>query len=202
MTSKEPLIISDHGFILFNKAYYILNLNLETVFIKKPENVFDFTNDGKVFGTISSSSYFNKNGIISEKNLIESSENITPEKSLIESTENIIPEKSLIEYSENIISKKINIEENKIASANARNYFVCQSVAQQIIYEKDGEVLLDYNELKVFKNTAKISNIIACSTMKIMCFIDPSTTHKKTCVIVLSENHIFMIYDCCKKIYK
>ncbi|ELA40768.1 uncharacterized protein VICG_02195, partial [Vittaforma corneae ATCC 50505] len=49
--SKEPITIGSHGFMLFNRMHYILNLDAQSVFIHRHDNVLNFTGEGKIFAT-------------------------------------------------------------------------------------------------------------------------------------------------------
>lgn len=187
--SKEPIIIGNNGFIVYDKSYFIVNLESNTVFIKKIPNIVDFTGDGKIF---TYENITNNNSIdqkLFDKELIDNTTSIDNNNSI---DKDIVNNNNSID---NDIAKNTNsINSNSISNNNnlSDKHLMEIRLHSNKIFNFDGEIITKFREYTIFKKTAKITNFIACSTFKLLKINDNSFSD---CTIVLCTDFLFVIFD-------
>ncbi|ELA41109.1 uncharacterized protein VICG_01902 [Vittaforma corneae ATCC 50505] len=88
--------------------------------------------------------------------------------------------------------------------ANEEKCFVIQDLNSKIVYDADGEIILSFHDCRVLKNTAKISNVTTCTSIKLQVFSASSSNNNKDCgsnyvfsdcIVVLCTDSVFVILD-------
>lgn len=102
-----------------------------------------------------------------------------------------------VDSTESIIDTRFDCQEEN----TVKGTLVIESMKNKKAYDKDGECILEFQDYKIFKNTAIISDIISCASIKLEAL--PSScenlaielpTEMIDCVIVVCKGYVFTIF--------
>lgn len=207
VVSKEPIVVGPHGFILFNKVHYILNLDAHSVFVHRHDNILSFTGEGRIFAAEPSRIDV---GEIKQQNMgIASSEPSglgdgpgTREPMLDQTNESKKSDRH-VEGSETDFAKENMLTSVESGSTfNEERCFVVQDLNNKTVYNVDGEVLLSFQGYEVFRGTARILNVVTCTSIKLQVFSTTTANDNSDsspmfsdCITVLCSDFVFVILD-------
>lgn len=181
LPSTEDIFAGSHGFMLFDKVNFIVNLMGECIFTNKPDNVLEFTAEGLVF--------FRQDLIPETK---QSNQEVTKD----------LPAESVVLSSSSKSSENI----YKLDS-----HFSVQSLKSKKTYDSNGEILYQDERYTVYRNSAEIKSPISCNSIKIgkvadkialdlsPSFMSVSTTtntvDQKNVIFVACKHEVFVIFE-------